>query len=195
MDYTDKIRKIDNYLKLNLSHKRYTHSVEVAKMSSRIALLTGNNIQEAYLGGLSHDVAREFKKSQLLDSFKNNNMFSKEFCLLPQLFHGPVGADFLLSKMDIINNDILDSVRYHSIGFPGLGNIAKVVYVADYISLDRKHISDGYRSYVLRCSLNKMVILVVDKNRRYLISRGETILPETDSMYKKIMRILSEKET
>ncbi len=194
MDYTSKINIIDKYIKTHLSLKRYKHSKEVASMSSRIATITDNDSQKSYLAGLSHDIAREFSKSQLLDKIKKID-FSKDFYKLPQLFHGPVGADFLISKFGILEKDILDSVRYHSFGFPDMCDLAKIVYVADYISMDRTHILENERLEILSCSLNEMVVIVVDKTRAYLFSRGETILPETDNMYKKIIRILSEKET
>lgn len=194
MNYISKVKEVDSYLSQNISIKRYIHSVEVAKMSSQISGILNLDKDIAYLAGLSHDIAREQSMVEQLKTIKHFKDLSSEFLKLPILFHGPVGSEFLKNKFDIKNKDILDAVKYHSTGHIDMCDLAKIVYVADYISYDRAHIENSFRDNVLKFNLNEMVLLVVTKTRDYLISKRETILPETDNMYNNLIRILSEKE-
>ncbi|MGL1891926.1 MAG: bis(5'-nucleosyl)-tetraphosphatase (symmetrical) YqeK [Spirochaetaceae bacterium] len=195
MNYINNLSLIDNYLQNNLSQKRYNHSTEVAKMSKEISMLFNIDSKKSFFAGLCHDIAREFKISFLKEEILKHSGFSKDFYLLPQLFHGPVGASFLTQKFDIVDPEILEAVCYHSIGHSGIGYIAKVVFVADYISRDRTHIDNNFRNYILNLDLDNMIIKVVDKSKEYLLIKGKTILTETETMYNHIMRWPSEKET
>lgn len=186
MNYTDEILLIDSYLKKNLTIKRYNHSLEVAKMSEYIAEKMGVSTNKAYLSGLSHDICREkpleFLKKEIIDY----SSFSNEFYKVIALYHGPVGAKLLKDKFGIKDSSICDAVKFHSIGSKNIDTLGKIVYVADYISLDRKNISQSFRSEVLASSLNNMVLKVVDAYRGYLESKGDSLLPETESMYNSI---------
>ncbi|QEN06208.1 HD domain-containing protein [Thiospirochaeta perfilievii] len=194
MDYTEVIVKIDNYLKKNISEGRYLHSIKVAEMSSLIAKLTRNDMDIAYISGLAHDIAREFKVRDLKEQISKFNIFSEEFLKMPQLYHGPVGAAFVKEEFSIINSDILEAIMFHTVGFPNMCNNAKIIYVADYISLDRTHIDKGLREAILNKSLDKMVLDVINLSKDFLISKGNSLVKETEDMYKSLMEINFEKK-
>lgn len=194
MNYTELIKKLDNYLKLNLTPKRYNHSLNVAKMCTIIASQIQINKERVYYAGLAHDIAREYSFDKLKKAIISCNGFSSEFYNKPILFHGPVGANILSNKFNIYDKEIINAVAYHTIGNEKLGVIGKIVYVSDYISLDRIHITDLYRSEILSLSLDEMVIKVTDSCRIYLESKGGCLLPETENMYNEILRIICEKE-
>lgn len=194
MNYTQLICDIDKYLNKNLTKKRYVHSLEVAKMARNLACKFNLSQDKAYISGLLHDIAREKSFSVLSEEILKCKSFSKEFYDFPVLFHGPVGGNLIIEKFQIDDNEIIDAVTYHSIGSSNLGDIGKIIYVADYISLDRVHIDDSYRSLIMSFPLDKMVLTVTDSCRLYLKSKGGYLLPETENMYNKILRITSEKE-
>lgn len=194
MNYIKLTHNIDQYIKNNLSNKRYNHSVKVAEMSVTIAEKLSLDIEKSYLAGLAHDIARELSKEQLEKKVLSCVKFSADFYLKPMLFHGPVGADLLCKKFGIDDVDIIEAVTYHSIGSKTLGSIAKVIYVADYISYDRTHIDEQYRIKILSFKLDEMVLEVINSCRLYLESNGEYLLSETENMYNSIIRKLCEKE-
>lgn len=194
MNYINLKNNIDRYLKKSLSAKRYSHSVEVARMSEKIARNNCLDENKAYIAGLSHDIAREKSLRFLNNSIRDCKGFSDAFYLKPMVFHGPVGASILLKEFLVTDSDILEAVTYHSIGNCGIGRLAKVVYVADYISLDRIHVKESFRSFIFNQELDDMVLLVVDACRDYLKSKNNDLLPETENMYNNIVRIRSEKK-
>lgn len=188
MDFTD---KVDRHLKQNLSNKRYNHSVEVAKMAKIIADKLEHDSEKAYLAGLCHDIARELPLASLMDNVYNWGTFSEDFYTHTNLYHGPVGAYILQSNFGVTDSEILEAVAYHSIGHKDMCDIAKVVYVADYISMDRKHINESLRNSVLSMTLDKMVITVIDLTSSYLNDRGIKTLIETDDLYNTLERGIS----
>ena len=57
-----KYEEFDGYrelLKQRLSKKRYTHSVNVAQASYKLAELNGGDKKRCYLAGLLHDIMKE----------------------------------------------------------------------------------------------------------------------------------------
>ncbi|OQY38367.1 MAG: hypothetical protein B6229_06020 [Spirochaetaceae bacterium 4572_7] len=193
MDYIDKIKEIDNYIKNNLTNKRYIHSVNVANMASDIALKFGLNTNAAYLAGLSHDIAREFTKDELFKGMNKCFGFSDDFCSNISLFHGPVGALFIQNRFNIIDKDILDAVSFHTVGGANISALAKVVYIADYISADREHVTTDYRNNIKSCnSLNLMLYKVSSNYRDFLLNTDNKVMPESEEMYNMLLRILNE---
>lgn len=193
MDY---IKTIDNYIKKELSTKRYSHSIEVAKMAQTIAskVNTDTDTDKYYLAGLSHDIARELPLDWLKEKVYNWGKFSEEFYKTSALFHGPAGAYLIKEKFGINNMEIQEAIAYHSVGNTCMSSCAKVVYVADYISYDRNHITEDFRNKVLNSSLDEMIILVVEKTAGYLRSLGLDLLPETRNMYLMLKKDLHEEK-
>lgn len=191
MDY---IKTIDSYLKSNLSNKRYTHSRKVADMAGVIALKCGLDTDMCYLAGLSHDIARELSLDSLKEKVYNWGTFSDEFYSNSCLYHGPVGALILKEKFGINDYEIQEAVAYHSIGNINMCNCSKVVYVADYISLDRLHIDNVFRDKVLSCNLDQMVFMVVKETGRYLNTIGLELIPESRNMFLKLKEEFNEEK-
>lgn len=177
------IERLDNYLKRNLTLKRYTHSVEVAKMTLIISEKLGLDSSKAYIAGLAHDIAREFPLDRLKKYLFNWGEFSKDFYNKPSLFHGPVGAYVLKKDFNIVDNDILEAVAYHSVGNKGMGTVSKIVYIADYISYDREHIDNHFREEILSLDLDSMIIKVIESVEEYLNSKGLNVVTETVETY------------
>jgi len=182
MDYIENIKKINFYIKNHLTEKRYKHSIEVAKMSWVLSKKIGCNKYKAFLAGLSHDIVREFKEDKLLEMIKNCTNLSDDFLQLPFLFHGPAGAIFLQKEFNITDLEILDAVKYHSTGWWNLSDTGKIVYIADYISLDRTFISEDYRNIIIKLSLDNMVIKVATSVVDYLVTNNKSPVYETKKM-------------
>lgn len=186
MDYIDKIERLDKYIKENLSQKRYLHSVKVAEMSRRIAVKFNIDLDRAYFAGLTHDIARELKidfQEKIIENFTD---LSNEFISLQQLYHGPVGAYLLEEEFNVNDIEVLEAVKYHSVGCRGMSKLAKCVFVADYISEDRKHISSSFRDRVLCLGLDEMVYHVLLETRSYLSNKGKKITKESIDLLEEV---------
>lgn len=130
--------KYHNYLKQNLSAKRYSHSVCVADESVRLAGKYGANQEKAYLAGLLHDICKEMPENKqqefVIKSSLNVGEIEKETSIL---WHAISGAQFVLEHFHIDDIEILSPIRYHTVAKDNMTKLESIVYLADFISADR----------------------------------------------------------
>jgi len=135
----DLLEDAENYARKRLSDKRHAHTLRVAETAERLAKLHGLDPQRARLAGLLHDTAREIGKQELLRVAEEDGLsvgdFERE---RPILLHGPVAAELAKEDLGVDDGEILDAVRVHTTGEPGMGPLALVLLVADKIEPDRE---------------------------------------------------------
>ena len=176
MVITDKkIKEIDNYLTENLSPGRYQHSVSTGRTAEKLCRKFGLDSEKGFLAGLIHDIAREYDDDEIIDICNGNGELVSRYELeFPVLLHGKAGAALLKEKFSITDEEILDAVRVHTTGNRGMGSMAKVLFVADYIEPGRKHITDEYIESLENKSLDRMVKTVLKSILDYMESEGRT---------------------
>lgn len=128
------------YLKENLSQKRYTHSLNVAEECKKLAIKYGEDPDKAYFAGLLHDICKELpddeQKKIVLDS---NFSVCREELDTKSLWHAIAGAYFIKTYFGVEDIDILNSVRFHTVGRAGMTRLEEIVYIGDLISADRDY--------------------------------------------------------
>jgi predicted HD superfamily hydrolase involved in NAD metabolism len=129
----------ESYARERLSDKRYAHTLRVAETTERLAKLYGLDPERARLAGLLHDTAREVGKEELLRVAEEDGLpigdFERE---RPILLHGPVAAKLAREDLGVEDGEILDAVRVHTTGKPGMGPLALALFVADKIEPGRE---------------------------------------------------------
>jgi len=128
------------YLKENLSQKRYVHSLNVAEECRKLALKYGEDPDKAYFAGLLHDICKELpdeeQKRLVLES---NFAVCREELETKSLWHAIAGAYFIKTHFGIEDIDILNSVRFHTVGRAGMTRLEEIVYLGDLTSADRDY--------------------------------------------------------
>lgn len=128
------------YLKENLSQKRYIHSLNVAEECKKLAIKYGEDPDKAYFAGLLHDICKELpddeQKKIVLDS---NFSVCREEIDTKSLWHAIAGAYFIKTYFGVEDIDILNSVRFHTVGRAGMTRLEEIVYIGDLISADRDY--------------------------------------------------------
>lgn len=129
----------ESYARGRLSDKRYAHTLRVAETAERLAKLHGLDPERARLAGLLHDTAMEVGKEELLRVAEEDGLpvgdFERE---RPILLHGPVAAELAREDLGVEDGEILDAVRVHTTGEPGMGPLALALFVADKIEPGRE---------------------------------------------------------
>jgi predicted HD superfamily hydrolase involved in NAD metabolism len=129
----------ESYASERLSDKRYAHTLRVAETAERLAKLHGLDSERARLAGLLHDTAREVGKEELLRVAEEDGLpigdFERE---RPILLHGPVAAKLAREDLGVEDGEVLDAVRAHTTGEPGMGPLALALFVADKIEPGRE---------------------------------------------------------
>lgn len=134
----EKYLVVSEFLKKNLSTKRYLHTLETSKMARKLAKFHGVDLVKAEFAGLCHDFAKEIDRESMLDHIEAFEIFfDPTFHQNPNLAHGEVGAELLRLEFDIQDESILDAVRWHTYGYKYMSPLSKVIYVADIIEPTR----------------------------------------------------------
>ena len=123
------INELRDILKIRLSKKRYTHSLNVADAALKLAEKYGADIEKAYLAGLVHDICKEVPTDEQLAMAQKCRQGIDE---TEQKIPGE-------NVLHIHDEDILNAVRYHTTGRAGMSRLEECVYLADLISEDRTY--------------------------------------------------------
>ena len=144
------------FLKENLSKKRFVHSLNVADMARELAGIYGADAEKAYFAGLVHDIAKEMPRSaqSSLASRCKLNVSPIELGS-PPLLHAIAGAQLLIERFGIDDEEVLLAVRYHTVAAGGMSKLAQIIYLADLTSADRDYKDVKKMRKYARSSLEK----------------------------------------
>ncbi len=185
---TELVRK---YALSMVSNARYEHSVRVAQMAEKLCQIHGLDPQRGYFAGLAHDICKEMKGELLISlATLDGEPVGKLERDKPGLLHGRAAASVLRNDFAVEEEDILEAVRLHTFGAPGMGNLAKVLYVADKVEPGRDYVTQGYLERVYAMALDEALLFVLEENVRDLRERGKKIAPASLQM----LSFLKEKE-
>ncbi len=174
VDIAEKIRKVQ-------SKKRFQHTMGVTYTSCALAMHYGADLDKAYYAGLLHDCAKHLKDEKLLSLASKYDLgvtgVEKDN---PFLLHGKVGALIAEKTFDISDPEILDAIRYHTTGRPGMSLLEKIVFVADYIEPNRDKAPNLEKVRALAFEdLDLTVIKVIEDTLNYLKDKAKSIDPMT----------------
>ena len=167
------LKDAENYARKRLSYKRYEHTVRVAETAGRLAELHDLDTDKARLAGLLHDASRETYKEGLLRLAEEAGLpideLEREQAML---LHGPVAAEYACRDLGVKDSEVLEAVRVHTTGEPGMGPLALAVYVADKIEPGRNQPGvEGLRKLALK-SLHRAARAALEASISHNEQRG-----------------------
>ena len=134
----------DSFARERLSPKRYGHTLRVADTAEVLARTHGLDPDRARLSALLHDAAREMGSEEVLDLAERWGLpVGEPERENPKLLHGPVAAEMGRRELGVEDAEVLDAVREHTTGRPGMGPLSLALFVADKIEPARDYPSVG----------------------------------------------------
>lgn len=128
------------YLKDNLSSKRYQHSLNVAAECKKLAEKYGEDPEKAYFAGLLHDVCKELAPEEQQRLIAESGFtVCREELETRSLWHAVAGAYFVKNVFGVEDLDIINSIRFHTVGRAGMSRLEEIVYLGDLVSADRTY--------------------------------------------------------
>jgi putative HD superfamily hydrolase of NAD metabolism len=132
------IEEMNLYLKENLLEKRYIHVKGVVEMAKKLAELNNVSEEKAEIAALAHDVAKNLSKDKMKEIIIENNI---NISLLEEsnsdLWHSIIAPIVAKDKLGIEDEEILDSIRWHTTGKENMSVLTKIIYIADMIEPNR----------------------------------------------------------
>jgi predicted HD superfamily hydrolase involved in NAD metabolism len=142
-DYANTHTAIENAEALarsRLSEGRYGHTMRVADTAADPARVHGLDEDRTRLSALIHDAARETGPEEFLRLAQEWELpVGEPERQSPKLLHGPVAAELARRELGVEDEEILEAVRAHTTGKPGMGPLALALYVADKIEPARDY--------------------------------------------------------
>lgn len=192
MVYTNiKIDDIKNWLKDNLVEERYIHSIGVMEAAVELAEIFDIDVEKARLAGLLHDAAKCFSNEKLLEIIKEHIPEVQECELLNyKTLHAPVSAYLAKTKFNVTDSEILDAIRWHTLGRCGMSDFEKIIFLADKIEARTRELS--FRQECLDLlkdtnGLNKAMFKCFEATIKSLVDRRLAICHITIDVYNELL--------
>ncbi|MDR0551922.1 MAG: nicotinate (nicotinamide) nucleotide adenylyltransferase [Spirochaetaceae bacterium] len=167
-----------------LDTSRYLHSRNVALHCADLCERYGLDPEKGYLAGIAHDMCKRLTTEEF---FRMAGMDGEPFTAIeqqkPGMLHGRAAAMLLQTIFCIDDHDILDAVRWHTTGKPGMSALAKIVYLTDKIEMGRHTVERRLRELAFGAdttvSLDDLFNTVLRATADWLLRRGLILAPET----------------
>ena len=135
--------KMISRLKTKINEKRIEHSLGVEYTAACMAMVHGADVEKAHIAGLLHDCAKGLPTKEKLEKARKHGLpVSKYEEKNPDMLHAKLGAFYARYKYDVMDEDILDAICYHTTGRPNMTLLEKIIFVADYIEPNRKTLKE-----------------------------------------------------
>lgn len=176
----EQISNIKEYLRENLAPKKVQHSLDVAETAKELAILFGENEEDAYIAGLVHDIARDIDSKRLLEIAQKKKLLQHPIEeMLPVVLHASVGAYLAEHELGIKKRAILDAVKKHTVAAPYMSPLDRIIYLADVIEPARDYDGVNELRELARKDLNLAFLKALEGTIMYLIKRRIAIHPFT----------------
>ncbi|MDO5331494.1 MAG: HD domain-containing protein [Bacillota bacterium] len=114
--------KLNKYVKNHVNDHRYKHTLGVVKAATKYAKKFGADVEKAKIAAIFHDAC---KSDGVLE-------------------HGPAAAVKLKEKFGVDDEDILNAIKYHTVGRANMSILERVIKCADLTEETRDYPSVDY---------------------------------------------------
>ncbi len=173
----------------SLSRPRLAHSREVARLCCELCDRFHVDEEKGYIAGMCHDLGRELETSEIILLCEHDGLplsqWEKEN---PLLLHGRAGAVVLQKDTGYSDPVTLDAIRDHITGRPGMSNLSKIVFAADYLEPTREFVSPEFRRRTLALSLDEMTLAVLERKIHHVRAQARQIAPAAQALHEELTR-------
>jgi predicted HD superfamily hydrolase involved in NAD metabolism len=196
MNYTKiSIESILDWLKSNLTEKRYAHSIGTAECARNLAVKYSLEPEKAYLAGLLHDCAKCFSTEKLISLIEENIPEVDEIEKSnKKTLHAPVSAYVAKQTFGVNDEEILSAIRWHTLGKLNMTDFEKIIFLADKIEERTREnwYAQPIRSYLTeKNGLNKAILQCYKQTIKSLVERDLMICPLTIDIYNQYQKELN----
>lgn len=179
------IRKIRKNMEKTLDRKRFEHTLGVAYTATALAMCYQVDLNKAQTAGLLHDCAKCISdEKKIAICTKHNIQINAIELNNPFLLHAKVGSYMAMKKFNVHDPDIINAILNHTTGRPGMSELEKIIYIADYIEPGRKQAPN--LSIVRKLAfqnLDQALLKILEDTLQYLKDSGSEMDPMTQKTY------------
>ncbi|MGP3779408.1 bis(5'-nucleosyl)-tetraphosphatase (symmetrical) YqeK [Halanaerobium saccharolyticum] len=176
-------------IKALLGDERYQHTKLVLESALKLAEQLGLDLKKVETAALLHDIAKSKSSVELKEILKNSKWEPDqlEAEILPVL-HAPAGAVLAEEIFGVNDPEILEAIRFHTLGHPEMGKIAQVIYAADFISEDRDFEGLDEIRIEIESDFELGLYLITTHIMKYQLERKNFIHPYSNDFRNKLLK-------
>ena len=161
-----------------LGNKRYMHSVGVMIKAEQLAKKYGVDVDKAKVAAILHDCAKEIPQKEMYAKCRDYDVELDEYERKnPSLIHAKLGAKIAEIEFGITDKEVLEAIKWHTVGCVGMSDLAKVIYVADMLEPGRKFAGIRRLKAIADKDLNMAVLECTKATVEFNLAKGVTIHP------------------
>lgn len=175
------IEQMREKLKTMLTDHRYTHSLGVEETAMKMAEIFCVDKKKTEIAALLHDCAKQIPHQEQLKLCKEygielDEIKQKQLGLL----HAELGAYLAEHDFGVDDKEILDAIRYHTLGRENMTDLEKILYLSDIIEPNRKEF-DGLEELRTLCfsDLNMALLCGFGLSISHINRSGLMLHPQT----------------
>lgn len=176
-----------NIVKGQLTEHRYIHTIGVMETAISLAKTYGADEKKAEMAAIFHDYAKFRPKEEMQNIILEQKMPSLLLQYNSELWHAPVGAYLVSKEAGIEDEEVLDAIRYHTSGRPGMPLLDKIIYLADYIEPGRRFPGVEEVRELAKHDLDQALIQAIKNTIMFLLKKNQPIFPDTIDTYNSLV--------
>lgn len=177
-----KVQNADKALALE-TPQRQAHSLRVAELAASRAVALKLSESKAIAAALFHDCAKNLEQnSPYLDGFVPSTEWGKIPC---EVYHQFAGAFVAEKHFGVTDEEVLSAICYHTSGRPNMGEIEKLIFLADMLEAARNYDGvDELRALFFKGKdLDECLTEALRQTLLFLQKKGGEIYPLTSAAY------------
>ncbi|WP_307340005.1 bis(5'-nucleosyl)-tetraphosphatase (symmetrical) YqeK [Caldalkalibacillus uzonensis] len=171
-------------VKKALPTHRYQHTLGVLETAVQLAERYGADVERAEAAAIFHDYAKYRPEDEMRRLIETREEVPDDILdYNKELWHAFVGAYLVQHEVGLVDQQVVDAIRYHTTGRPCMNLLEKVVYLADYIEPGRDFPGVDEVRQKAGQDLNQAVGMALKRTIRFLEEKGEKVYPLTRAAY------------
>ncbi|GAF35988.1 bis(5'-nucleosyl)-tetraphosphatase (symmetrical) YqeK [Lentilactobacillus farraginis] len=170
-------------LKDALTESRYQHVLRVEQTAIELAQRNGVDPERASVAGLVHDYAKQRPAADFIQAIKTYQLDPILLDYGNAVWHGVVGWLFVKNELQINDIEVLNAVKYHTVGHQYMTPLEQIVYMADYIEPGREFPGVDEARKITFDNLQKGVAYQTKQTLGYLVAHNKPVFPQTIYTY------------
>lgn len=120
--------------------KRYKHTIGVANEAYSLGeIFLPDKKDKLMVAGILHDITKCFELDKQIELCTAYNILYDKERVIPKLFHAKTGCELSreIFGSDVVDDEIYNSILYHTTGRADMTLFEAIIYLADYIEAGR----------------------------------------------------------
>lgn len=171
-----------------LSDNRVEHSIAVSKQAIYLASIYGVCVKQAEIAGLLHDICKEMsyqEQNAIISKYATDEQ--EEVLSIKAILHSISGSIFVKNQFGIIDQDILNAIRYHTTARKNMSQLEKIIVLADRTSSDRFYPDVVHLRKLAMTNLDLAVLFAIKNQIQRSIVEKQILLKDTVEAYNSLL--------